>query len=162
VTEEGFKILFEAYFEDIRRYIFFRTGDTVISTDIAQETFMKIWEKQLVIEPGKDLALLYRIAGNLLISHFRRERLSRKVHSEMNLQLQGDDHTHDIYYKELKDSYKKALMKLPENQRIVFMMNRMERFTYREIAERLDISIKAVEKRMNRALKFLRTELDPA
>ncbi|MEN8156537.1 MAG: sigma-70 family RNA polymerase sigma factor [Bacteroidota bacterium] len=162
MTEKGFSILFEAYFEEIRRYVFFRSGDAELSTDVAQETFMKIWEKQYNLEPGSDVALLYKIAGDLLISHFRRERLSRKVQSEMNLELQGDDHEHDIYYRELRDRYKKALMKLPEKQRVVFLMSRLGRFSYREIAERLDISIKAVEKRMNLALKFLRMELNIA
>jgi RNA polymerase sigma-70 factor (ECF subfamily) len=159
VTEEGFRILFEEYFEEIRRFLFFRSGDSEISTDIAQETFIRIWEKQLDPEPGKEVALLYTIAGNLLISHFRRERILRKVQTEMDLVLQGGDHVHELYYRELKDSYRKTLSKLPEKQRIVFMMSRMERFTYREIAERLGISIKTVEKRMNLALKYLRVEL---
>lgn len=160
MTEAGFKVLFEEHFEEIRRYLFYRLGDTDLSTDIAQETFVRIWETQLEIEPGKGIALLYTIAGNLLVSHFRRVKLLRKIHREMDLELLGGDHEHDIYYKELKDSYRKALMDLPEKQRVVFMMSRMERFTYREIAERLGIGIKAVEKRMNLALKYLRTELD--
>ena len=151
--------MFEAYFEEIRRYVFFSSGDAAIATDIAQETFLKIWEKQLNLEPEKDVALLYKIAGNLLISHYRRETLSRKMQSEMELEF-AEDHQEDIYYKELKERYKKALSQLPDKQRIVFMMSRMERFTYKEISDRLDISIKTVEKRMNRALKYLRKELD--
>ena len=113
MTEEGFKILFEAHFEEIRRYIFFRSGDPVISTDIAQETFLKIWEKQMDLSPGKDLPLLYKMAGDQLISHLRREKISRRVHQEMDLELTGEQE-HDIYFKELKDRYKKALMKLPD------------------------------------------------
>ena len=159
MTEKEFSILFDTHFEEIRRYIFFRSGDVVISTDIAQETFMKVWEKQLDVSPHEDVALLYKMAGNLMISHFRREKLSRKARQEMDLQL-TDDQDHDIYYKELKATYKKALMKLPDKQRLVFMMSRMEQFTYREISERLEISIKTVEKRMHQALKFLRKELD--
>jgi len=159
VTEEGFKHLFETHFEEIRRYIFFRSGDTTISSDIAQETFMKVWEKQLDAKAGKDVALLYRIAGNLLISHFRKEKVSKKAQIEMRLEFKNEDHQ-ELYYKELKEKYRKALQELTEKQRTVFMMSRMEQFTYNEISERLDISVKAVEKRMNGALKFLRQELD--
>ncbi len=158
MTEEGFKILFDAHFEEIRRYIFFRSGDPVISTDIAQETFLKIWEKQMDLNPEKDLPLLYKMAGDQLISHFRREKISRRVHREMDLEL-SEYQKQDIDYKELKDLYRKALMKLPDKQRVVFLMSRMEQFTYPEISDRLGISIKAVEKRMNRALKSLRIEL---
>ena len=49
-----------------------------------------------------------------------------------------------------------AIADLPENQRIVFLMNRLDKKTYKEIAELLDISVKAVEKRMHKALKELR------
>lgn len=168
MTEKGFRALFEAHFEDIRRYLFFRSGDAELSTDVAQETFLRVWEKKLDLKPGSDVALLYKMAGNFLTSHYRRERTERRVHTEMQLELrvemqpelQGDDPEHDIHYKELRDRYKKALMKLPEKQRVVFMMSRMEQFSYREISERLDISVKAVEKRMNRALNYLRTELE--
>ncbi len=160
MTEKGFRALFEAHFEDIRRYLFFRSGDTELSTDVAQETFLRVWEKKLDLKPGSDVALLYKMAGNFLTSHYRRERIARRVQSEMQLELQGDDREYDIHYKELRDRYKKALMRLPEKQRVVFMMSRMEQFSYREISERLDISVKAVEKRMNRALNYLRTELE--
>ena len=50
-------------------------------------------------------------------------------------------------------------MRLPENQRIVFLMSRTEELTYQEIATRLSISVKAVEKRMSGALSRLRKEL---
>jgi RNA polymerase sigma-70 factor (ECF subfamily) len=49
---------------------------------------------------------------------------------------------------------------MPENQRVVFLMSRMEDLTYREIAERLELSIKAVEKRMSLALKLLKAKLE--
>ncbi len=50
-------------------------------------------------------------------------------------------------------------MKLPENQRITFLMSRIEELSYQEIATRLSISVKAVEKRMTGALARLRKEL---
>lgn len=162
MTQEEFRVLFEEYFEEIRRYIFFRSGDAALSTDIAQETFLKVWEKQLDMETGKDVALLYSIAGNLMISHFRREKVARRVHSELELELKAEDHEDDIYARELKESYRKALMKMNDKHRVVFLMSRVEQLSYREISQRLGIGTKAVEKRMNRALKFLRKELDVA
>ncbi|HER08953.1 MAG TPA: sigma-70 family RNA polymerase sigma factor [Bacteroides sp.] len=160
MTQKEFRMLFEAHFEDIRRYLYFRSADAALSTDIAQETFLKVWEKQFELEPHKDAALLYKISGDILVSHIRRENLSRKIHRELVLQLVEPDLNQEVQYRELKERYQKALIKLNEKQRVVFMMSRMEHFTYREIAERLGISEKAVEKRMNGALKFLRRELE--
>jgi RNA polymerase sigma factor (sigma-70 family) len=161
VTKEQFKILFDMYFDDIRRYLYYRSGDTVLSTDLAQDTFMKIWEKQLAIEPGKDTALLYKIAGDLFVSQLRRDRLSSNVKKELSLEKTGASPEEDLHYKESKQKYEKALMSMPENQRIVFLMSRMEELTYQEIAQRLSLSVKSVEKRMSGALARLRKVLKP-
>jgi len=74
VTKEQFKTLFDLYFDDIRRYLYYRCGDTSISTDLAQDTFMRIWEKQMDVQPDRDTGLLYKIAGDLFVSHTRRLR----------------------------------------------------------------------------------------
>ena len=62
-------------------------------------------------------------------------------------------------FEQLKGDYDKALKKLPEKQRTVFLLSRVENLKYSEIADMLDISVKAVEKRMNLALNHLRTFL---
>ena len=159
VTKERFKILFDTHFDDIRRYLFYRSGNEVLSTDLAQDTFMRIWEKQLDLEPGRDAGLLYKIANDLFISHIRRERLSKGVRQEwkFGIRCEGPDET--MEFEELKRKYEISLMKLPEKQRIVFLMSRMENLTYHEIATRLSLSVKAVEKRMTAALTRLRKEL---
>ena len=159
MTKELFKILFDAYFNDIRRYLYYRSGDTILSTDIAQDTFMRVWEKQMDLQPGTDAGLLYKIAGDLFVSHIRRDRLSRGIISELKFELSAETPEDNLNYKELKERYEQALMKLPEKQRIVFLMSRIEGLTYQEIAKRLSLSVKAVEKRMTGALAHLRTEL---
>ena len=64
-----------------------------------------------------------------------------------------------LEYDELSVKYEEVLSILPENQREVFLMSRMEDLTYKEIAGRLDIGVKAIEKRMSLALHTLRKEL---
>jgi RNA polymerase sigma-70 factor (ECF subfamily) len=159
VTKEQFKKLFDLYFEDIRRYLYYRCGDTMVSTDLAQDTFMRVWEKQMLLLPGKDKALLYKIAGDLFVSHTRRERLRREAPERIH--FEGSDHSPEdqLQYREMQDKYEEVLMKLPENQRITFLMSRSEELSYQEIATRLSISVKAVEKRISGALSRLRKEL---
>jgi RNA polymerase sigma-70 factor (family 1) len=159
VTQEQFKLVFDQHFEAIRRYLYFRSGDSTVSSDLAQDTFMKIWERGKELDPERDAALLYKIAGDLFISHLRRIRISREAFSEIEFEMTSDSPESEMQYNELQSNYKKALEKLPEKQRTAFMMSRMENLTYREIAERLSLSVKAVEKRVSAALVILRKEI---
>lgn len=159
MNSEQFKSLFDTHFDAIRRYLYYRSGDTVLSTDLAQDTFMRIWEKGMNLDPARDTGLLYKIAGDLFVSHLRRERVSRGALKKMKLELVQESPEDHLQFKELKDKYEKALVKLNEKQRIVFLMSRMEEMTYLEIAGRLNLSVKAVEKRMTAALAILRKEL---
>lgn len=160
MTKEQFKTLFDLYFEDIRRYLYYRCGDTLISTDLAQDTFMRVWEKGMELLPGKDAGLLYKIAGDLFVSHMRREKLRREAPGLIRFEYADSSPEEQMQYRELKEKYEKVLMKLPENQRIVFLMSRTEELSYQEIATRLSLSVKAVEKRMSAALSRLRIELN--
>jgi RNA polymerase sigma-70 factor (ECF subfamily) len=159
VTKEQFKTLFDLYFETIRRYLYYRSGDNALSTDLAQDTFMQIWEKELQLLPGKDTGLLFKIAGDLFVSHTRRERLRKEAPDRIRFEQTGRTPEEELQFQELQEKYEKVLMKLPENQRIVFLMSRMEELTYPEIAARLSLSVKAVEKRMTGALSRLRKEI---
>ena len=159
MTKEEFKVLFDTYFDSVRSYLFYRGADKELATDLAQDVFMRIWEKQSAIESKGVLRLLYKIAGDMFISRYRRETL------ELNYRkaLKSNDHNttpeDQVQYNELKENYAKALERLSEKQRIVFLMARMEGLKYREIAERLNISVKAVEKRMSIALTYLKKVL---
>ena len=161
MTKEEFKNLFDLYFEDIRRYLYYRSGDTTVSTDLAQDTFMRIWEKQMDLQADKDVGLLYKIAGDLFVSHLRREKLRRESPDLIRFEQRDNSPEDEMQYRELQEKYEKALVKLSEAQRIAFLMSRTEELSYQEIATRLSISIKAVEKRITGALSRLRKELRP-
>jgi RNA polymerase sigma-70 factor (ECF subfamily) len=61
--------------------------------------------------------------------------------------------------KELENKFREALNELPEQCRTVFQLSRFEDMKYKEIADKLDISVKTVENHMGKALKLLRTKL---
>ena len=61
---------------------------------------------------------------------------------------------------EFKESLEDAISSLPEKQRMVFLMSRIDKCPNKEIAETLEISVKAVEKHITAALKSLRASLD--
>lgn len=159
MTQKEFKSLFDEYFDAIRGYIYYRCGDVEMSTDIAQETFLKVWEKQLKSESGKIKGLLYKIAGDLFVSQYRKNVTALNYRKSISFDYTGQTPEQEMQYGELKKSYEEALERMNEKQRTVFLMSRMEELKYHEIAERLGLSVKAVEKRMSNAITYLKDEL---
>ena len=159
MTKEEFKKLFDSYFDPVRSYLFYRGADKELASDLAQDVFLRVWEKQFILDPKTALPLLYKIAGNMFVSRYRREVLQQNYMK--NLQYDRPDLSPEehLWYKELKQNYTKALAGLSEKQRTVFLMSRMEGLKYHEIAERLNITIKAVEKRMSITLDYLKKVL---
>lgn len=159
MTKEHFKILFEQYFDTIRNYIYYKCGNEELATDIAQEAFMLIWEKQLVKDSKKAIGLLYKISNDIFISTYRRQKVELKFQKTIDTNQIDFSPEDDYQFEELKAKYEKALSDLPEKQRIVFLMSRNDELKYSEIAERLNLSIKAIEKRMTTAIAFLKQEM---
>jgi RNA polymerase sigma factor (sigma-70 family) len=159
LTTEEFRTLFEKYFDEIRRYIYYRGGDADLAEDIAQQTFLKVWEKQQIILPGQQRALLYKIAGDEFVTHFRKTKVEEAFRNNFTLHLTSAPPDEEMEYRETAEKYEKALKQMKENQRVVFLMSRKEELKYHEIAARLNISQKAVEKRMKGALEILKKEL---
>ncbi len=158
MTEKEFSGLFNTWFDPVRRYICYRCGDPDLATDIAQETFVRFWEKNFP-PGGKVSGLLYKIAGDLMISHFRREKVQMNYRVNLRLEDLAASPEESLVFQELLDKYNKLLARMPEKQRTVFLLSRVDELKYQEIAGRMGISVKAVEKRMTVALKIIRKEL---
>jgi len=159
LTKESFKILFEKHFDTVRNYLYYRIGDEELATDIAQEAFMRIWEKQLIKTPEDSIGLVYKIANDILISKYRRQQVEIKFQKSISSDQLDYSPEDEIQFDELQKKYEKAISNLSENERTVFLMSRNDELKYNEIAERLNLSVKAVEKRMSKAIAFLKEEM---
>jgi RNA polymerase sigma-70 factor (ECF subfamily) len=157
--KEEFKRLFDTHFDAIRRYLYYRCSDTELASDVAQDLFTRIWEKQMDIDPLKDKALLYKMASDMIVSKFRRKKIEMNYAGSIVFTNDDSSVSDQVEYEELARKYSSTLVKMPEKQRTAYMMSREESLKYSEIAERLNISVKAVEKRMAGALELLRREL---
>ena len=159
MTRQEFKTCFDQYFDAIRRYLVYRGADEQLATDISQDVFMKLWQKDLDFEEPGTKSLLYKMASDAFVSHYRKTQVATKYEQTMELKVESNDPQKQLEYEELHGQYLKALSAMNEKQREVFLMNRSEEMTYKEIAERLGLSVKAVEKRMSQAIGFLREKL---
>ena len=160
MTREEFKIVFDLNFKTVRNYIYYRCGDEDLATDVAQETFMKLWEKQLNFEGNNAKHLLFKISKDIFISHYRKQKNALNFKLSAKPQTQAQSPEEILQFEELQKSYNTALAAMPEKQRIVFLMHRLDGFKYAEIAKNLNLSVKAIEKRMKLALDFLRKNIN--
>jgi len=161
LTNEDFKRLFDSQFDSVRRYILYRSGDADVATDLAQETFLAVWEKRGKVDIKSSKGLLFKIANDLFISVCRKEKLQFEFFKNYTFRFDGHSPEEILVFEQLKSDYEKALKKMPEKQRTVFLMNRAEGLKYHEIAAQSGITVKAVEKRMKLALEFLKHALNP-
>lgn len=160
LSKTEFKHLFDTHFDAIRSFIFYRCGNMDVASDMAQDVFMKVWEKREQLSSDNLKALLYKIANDLVISNYRKETTRNDYAQSMTMETSDSlSPEEELAFQELKESYANVLEKMPEGQRIVFLMSRNDELKYHEIADNLGISVKAVEKRMSGALQLLRTEL---
>ena len=156
MTRANFKNIFDNYFDAVRNYIYYRSGDNEVATDIAQETFMRLWEKQLEPEPKKVKGLLFKISGDLFVSSYRKQKTILQFKLNSKPEVNNQTPQQQLEFKELKNSYETALAALSEKQRTVFLMSRMDNLKYHEIADSLGLSVKTIEKRMQHALATLK------
>ena len=160
MTRETFKKCFDLWFDELRGYITYRCCDGDLATDIVQEAFVKVWEKDMVYEGEKTKGLLYKMANNLWVSHYRKSQTEKKYRLSFTFKQPYNNTEEQLHFDELKERYELALANLSDKRKTVFLMSRMEDKTYPEIATELGISVKAVEKRMTLALQELRKILN--
>ena len=152
-------MIYDAHFDDLRRYLIYRSGDQDLSKDIAQNVFMKVWTKKIEIASGNIKSLLFKMATDEFISHIRKKKVEKEYTESIDLKLIREaDNNDDLLEK--KVLFQKALNQLPEKQKTAFLMNKMQGLTYKEIAEILNLSQKAIEKRIGLALKAFKQNIN--
>lgn len=154
-----YESLYNKHAKDLRNYLYYKFGNLESAEDIVQESFIKLWQKCADVVFEKAKSFLYTIATNMF--------LNEKSHDKVVLryqQIPQDDTNIEspeflILEKEYMDKLQKVLANLPNGQREVFLLNRIDKKTYAEIADQLNLSVKAVEKRMHNALLYVREKI---
>jgi len=153
----AFRNFYYEYYEPLYRFAWRYVRDSELALDFVQETFTRLWIKRQTLDSNKPIKpFLYRILHNLIIDHVRKQSVREDA---MKLMDFDDTHEDDHESNERLYTIQNVIQSLPEGQQEVFRMNRDEGLKYSEIAEILGLSVKAVEKRMSKALQTLRTEL---
>lgn len=159
--ESFFNTFYLEHVQAITNFAFYKCGDKDLSLDFVQEAFVKIWENCSKIDFYKAKSYLFTTVNNMFLNVVRHQKVVMTYEKEapyMDKTNQSPEYL--MEEDEFRQKLLMAISDLKEEQREVFLLNRIEGKKYREIAELLDISQKTVEKRMSLALKALRGELE--
>jgi len=158
-NKEWFTDIFEKHFDYIRNYLYYLSGNIMLTEDLAQDVFLQLWEKRTEVKSETVQSFLFTIARNAFLKSYRRNKIELKFKSGYFGQIENESPEFIMEVKEFDAQFQNAISGLPEKCRVIYLMNRMDEMTYTQIAENLDVSVKAVEKQMSKALKILRNIL---
>ena len=155
-NKEWFKDVFDQHFEYVRNYLYYLSGDIMLSEDLVQDVFLQLWEKRDLVKNETIKPFLFTIARNSYLKNYRRKKIDLKFKSTYFEQIEHESPEFVMEVKEVDIKLQKIISSLTEKCRVVFLMNRLDDMTYSQIAESLGVSVKAVEKQMSKALAALR------
>jgi len=158
--ENVFSSIFRTHSKSLFNFLYYKFGGDNNPGDMVQEAFIKLWNNCKKVTPEKAKAFLFTVAGNQMLNELSKKKTALKFRQEEI----PKDYTHETpEYKLEEEEYshklQRAIENLPEGQRTAFLLNRIENKKHREIAELLNISQKAVEKRIYTAVATLKNQL---
>lgn len=159
--KSALKALFDHHYQMVCSTIHRFIRDHSLTEDLAQEVFVRFWEKREQINITSSLdAYLRRMAVNEALGYLRRHK--NRFTEEMTPNISGgmeEDVEQQFLQTELEVRIKDAINELPPRCQTIFKLSRFEDMTYQQIADEMEISIKTVENQMGKALKYLRQRL---
>jgi len=157
--EKIFEQLYTKHAALLRNFLFYKFGSLENAEDIAQNAFIKLWENCEKIKPTKAKGFLYTTAINLSLNVFKHQKVVLSYNSNAIKRVENETPEFQLMEKDFQKKIDSAIAELTVKQREVFLLNRIEKIKYADIAEMLGISVKAVEKRMHAALILMRKKV---
>jgi len=161
---KAFERIFRQYYSPLNHYAFSITGQKEAAEEIVQDIFYILWKDRGTIQILQSFhSYLYKSVRNRSLQYIEHIHVVEQhaenvlMRRDMTVEPPPDE---ILEYKELEKILVQTIRKLPERRRQIFNMHRMHGIKYRDIADRLSISVKTVEAEMTKAYRTLRKEVD--
>jgi len=156
---EILKLLFVKYFNQLVRNAIKYVSDNEEAREIVQDVFVKVWHELDNLSADTDFkSYMYRSVQNSCMNYLKHKKVIEK-YRDKQLSITEAEDISDYEKNEINKAVEEAINLLPENWREVFILSRFEELKYHEIARKLGISEKTVEKYISKALQFLKIKL---
>lgn len=167
--QQAFKLLVETWQHMVFNTVLSIVQDTEEAEDLSQEVFIQVYQSIHAFRGEAKLSTwIYRIAVTKALDAERKKKTKKRfanIKARIGIGAPAEEPAHfhhpgvQMDNKELASLLFKALKKLPENQRVAFVLIKTEGQSYQEVADIMNLTVKSVEALMHRAKENLRNHL---
>ncbi|WP_394678581.1 RNA polymerase sigma factor [uncultured Sphingobacterium sp.] len=157
----AFDLVFKSYWDPLLIYLSKLVKDRTDAEDLLQNIFVNLWNKAQSSEIQHLHTWLYGAARKSALFYHRTQGNQKKLIASIldYIQVEGFSLSEQQQGKELQQIIDREIEQLPAKMKEVFILSRQEQLSYKEIAERLEISDQTVKKQISNALSILRNNL---
>ncbi len=157
--ESVFSKIYKEYSNELHNYLYYKYGANHDPNDTIQEAFSKLWQKCKEVSYEKAKGFVFMVAKNMMLNKIKHQKVVLKY-----LEVPPKDYTNEspeflMEQQQFYAKYQKALSKLTEEQRVAFLLNKVEGKKHQEIADLLNITKKVAEYRIYSAFKIIKAEI---
>lgn len=157
----AFEVLFYKYRNKIKGFATKLVPTQIDPDEIVQEVFVKIWLKKECIDPEKNFqSYLFSIAKNLVLDHLK-SAVNRKlyfVEEHFQQDLISEEDAEIQFSADTEERMLSLIQQIPERRREIFCLSRFDGLSYKQIADKLNITENTVDSQIRNSLTFLRKE----
>lgn len=166
----SFNQLYKEYQKRFVRFAHSYVHDLTAAEDIAVEAMMYYWENRQSLSKDSNVpAYILTIIKNKCLNYLRHQQIQEEYSDKIKDYHEWELNTriatlqacepYELFLSEIQELVSQALADMPERTRTIFMLNRYENKSYKEIAILMNITPKGVDFHINKALKMLQTRL---
>ncbi len=155
-----YRQIYDTHGEALRNFMYYRCGDLEKAEDLAHEAFIRLWNNCVKVLVEKAKSYLFTTAHRLFLNQVEHEKVVLQFEKTVTTQLNQQDPEFLMEEKEFKKQLEAAISNLPESQREVFLLHKIDKMSFQEIADIQEVSLSAVHKKMYKAMSKLRDSLE--
>ena len=158
--EDHYQRIFNDNADKLRNFMYYRCGELEKAEDLMQEAFIRLWEncKKVLIEKAK--SYVFTTANRLFLNDLEHNKVVLNFAKNNAFNSTSESPEFILEEKEFKEQLEAAISALPDSQREVFLMNRIDKLSFQEIADIQGVSIGAVHKKMYKAMDKLKNSVE--